>query len=30
MDEYLYSSRKVDIYVFHRKNTGKAYVNYIN
>lgn len=29
MDPYLFSSRKIDIMVFHKKNMGINYVNYI-
>ena len=29
LDPYLFNSRKVDIMIFHKKNLGITYVNYI-
>ena len=29
MDPYLFASRKIDIMIFHKKNMGIVYVNYI-
>ena len=29
MDPFLYSSKKIDIMIFHKKNMGIVYVNYI-
>lgn len=29
MDQYLFSSRKIDIMIFHKKNMAVTYVNYI-
>ncbi len=29
MDPYLYSSKKLDVMIFHKKNMGIVYVNYI-
>ncbi len=29
MDPYLFTSRKIDIMIFHKKNMGITYVNFI-